>query len=244
MGVNAVTTGNPTLSIPKADIAQFEQILQSVMEKEKDKQTLALKAEDLLKQFGGKVDAKQLASALGIGEDEAKTFIAEADEDGDPTTLTQAELTDALQWMQDQSGQGTPANHGGDPSGGASGAQGADGSQSAGGSGALSQLAQLLVKLLDQNGDGEISSKDIKQLLKKYGKDHGDGQKSLSKDELKNALKAEAKEKGIDLSDDQLNSMVNSLFKTADANGDGLLNEAELTSAAGKIDQGQLSGEE
>jgi Ca2+-binding EF-hand superfamily protein len=209
-----------------------------------------------------KVNAQELAASLKIPESEAQKYIQAFDTIGNQDNALDAqEITAALKAAEQpaqaeeppsggasdtkpkeeaKAGEGKP--EGGKPeegkpeeSGSAGGSE-APGSAGAGGMSGLSDLWKLLLALLDADGDGKISPQELKKFVEKYDK-NGDGK--LDKNELKEGLKAEAEEKGVELSDSELEKLttqIDTLFENADANKDGALDNTELTDSITQLE--------
>ena len=248
MGGTVQGVGNQALGMPSAGIiAQFQNILQQIAQQEKNQATPALQAQAFIQQFAGqdgKLNADELHKALGISTDQAAQMIKQLDEDGDPTTLSQAELSDALQQSANNQGPQGQQPNGNDPAGGgqqadggqqgqqAGGGQQANGGQQAGGAqqaGGDNNLMQLLQALLDVDGNGKVDKKDLQKLIEKYGKGQP-GHKTLDKAGLEAALKAEAKDKGLNLTDQQISAQADKIMAMAGNNGNGTISEDQVAS--------------
>jgi Ca2+-binding EF-hand superfamily protein len=209
-----------------------------------------------------KVNAQELAASLKIPELQAQGYIQNFDSIlNRDNALDAREITDVLKAAEQpveaeetpsgggsdtkpkeeaKAGEGKP--EGGKPeegkpeeSGSAGGSE-APGSAGAGGMSGLSDLRKLLLALLDADGDGKISPQELKKFVEKYDK-NGDGK--LDKNELKEGLKAEAEEKGVELSDSELEKLttqIDTLFENADANKDGALDNTELTDSITQLE--------
>ena len=107
--------------------------------------------------------------------------------------------------------EGQGSGGGGEQPEGAQGAQKGGGGGHGGGAEKLT-FVDLLMQLLDANGDGKVSEDEVKDFVKKYDKGGPDGKPDgkLDPDELKAAFKDAAKAKGIDLSDEQLEGLFGS----------------------------------
>jgi Ca2+-binding EF-hand superfamily protein len=204
-----------------------------------------------------KVNAQELAASLKIPESEAQKYIQAFDTIGNQDNALDAqEITAALKAAEQpaqaeetpsggasdtkpkeeaKAGECKPEEGKPEESGSAGGSE-APGSAGAGGMSGLSDLWKLLLSLLDADGDGKISPEELKKFVEKYDK-NGDGK--LDKNELKEGLKAEAEEKGVELSDSELEKLttqIDTLFENADANKDGSLDNTELTDAITQLE--------
>jgi Ca2+-binding EF-hand superfamily protein len=145
-----------------------------------------------------KLNAGELAAALGITEEQAGKFIDRYNTPGDKDgALDETELTELLQSPDKPEEAG-----GGEGGGKAGGGEKAGGSEqgSAAGGGGNDDIFTLLLMLLDENKDGKISPKEAKKLDR-----NNDGK--ISKQELVDGVKALAAEKGHKLSDAQVENL-------------------------------------
>jgi Ca2+-binding EF-hand superfamily protein len=225
-GPGSVTRGAPTGLGESVDV-KFEDILGTVQKRmagdpgnpgaRADKMLLTNNAD---KNHDGFVEAGEMTEWLKdsypeITSAQTQRFINAYDYDGDGK-LDKEELTVVFGGeLPEQPPQQSGGSEGGEHAGGGEGGGGGGGS---GGAQGLSGYLKLLLKLLDIDGDGKVSEEEKQAFIDKYG--GSDGQ--LSKEELITGLKAEAKAKNVELSDEQINAMgagLDATSKSSDTDG-------------------------
>lgn len=153
----------------------------------------------------GKLDSEELAAALDIPEQLSREFIARFDSPDGDGALDESELADALEENAETLELSKKQTDG-----------------DKGFSGSQIDLLELLLKLLDKDGDGKVSQEEFQEFAINYGNGNG----KLTDNELVYGLLTEAKAQGLDFTSEEISALVERI----DANGDGVIRRSEIES--------------